>query len=70
MKSTKRKLSLHSQTLRHLSSEMLVRVQGGYGSFRADMCSTQEDTGCCPTAQTFCATPLCPSEGVGCTSVY
>ena len=70
MKSTKRKLSLHSQTLRHLTSEQIGRIVGGQSSARATMCSTVEDTGCLPSGNDYCATPRCPTEAYGCTTNY
>jgi hypothetical protein len=70
MKPTKRKLSLQSQTLRHLAADQLGRVYGGLSSARGHFCSTWEDTGCCPTGQPNCATPTCPTEADGCTTVY
>jgi hypothetical protein len=70
MKSAKRKLSIHSQTLRYLSGSQLEQVVGAGGSARFTMCSTALDSGCCQTQQQFCATPTCPTEAVGCTSVY
>jgi hypothetical protein len=68
MKSTKRKLSLHSQTLRHLSNEQLGQVFGGISSDAAGMCSTWEDTGCWPSANEYCASERCPTAAVGCTT--
>jgi hypothetical protein len=70
MKPNKRKLSLHGQTLRHLSTDQLGRVAGGGSSARFTMCSTVEDTGCLPSGNDYCATPRCPTEAYGCTSDY
>ena len=70
MKPTKRKLTLQSQTLRHLAIDELADVYGGLSSARGYVCSTKKDTGCEPTQQPSCATPTCPTEAVGCTSEY
>jgi hypothetical protein len=60
MKHTKRKLSLHAQTLRNLSSGELERVAGAYSSAEATMCSTWLDTGCCgKSAADFCGSTGC-----------
>jgi hypothetical protein len=60
MKRTKRKLSLHAQTLRNLSPVQLERVVGAYSSAAATMCSTWRETGCCgDTADDFCASTGC-----------
>jgi len=63
MKPTKRKLSLHAQTLRNLSPDALARIGGGYSSARATMCSTWVDTGCVPSGADFCNTLGCPTQG-------
>ena len=70
MKSTKRKLTVRAQTLRHLSGDQLGQVVGGGSSARFTMCSTIEDTGCLPSGNDYCATPRCPTEAYGCTGNY
>jgi hypothetical protein len=70
MKSTKRKLSLQAQTLRHLSSEQLGQIFGGLSSAKATMCSTVEDTGCLPSGNDYCQSGTCPTNAYGCTTNY
>jgi hypothetical protein len=67
MKSIKRKLSLHAQTLRHLTTDQLAQIAGGYSSARASYCSTVEDTGCLPSGNDYCASTVCNTEQAACT---
>jgi hypothetical protein len=70
MKSIKRKLSLRSQTLRHLTRDELGGIYGGISSDMANMCSTVEDTGCLPSGNDYCASDRCPTVAYGCTTNY
>jgi hypothetical protein len=71
MKPTKRKLSLHAQTLRHLTTTHLGRVFGGVSSARGGQCSTLDDTGCLPSGNDTCQTTNCTDNtctyGLPCT---
>ena len=66
MKSIKRKLSLHAQTLRHLTTDQLARIAGGISSNRGGWCSTLDDTGCLPSGNDYCASTVCDSQQPTC----
>ncbi len=73
MKPSKRKLSLHAQTLRNLSTSQLGKVSGGFSSQRDNMCSTLEDTNCeytgqCPTLGGSCITGCCDPHTANCSN--
>ena len=70
MKPTKRKLSLNTQTLRHLTTQQLGRVHGGVSSLRDNACSTDNDTGCtnCDSSECIDAITIGPACSVGCGS--